>query len=97
MNFAVSIIALEWSPAHWSYVCLASIENPFLTLARTDSSTIPDFAKAGIDKKFFIDIAHNKWPSKTDLDGKENDDILRYINEELPKEMYPFRRSLLSS
>ena len=51
---------------------------------------MPDFAKAGIEERFVVNLSLNKYPNKNDLDEKEDDDILRFINEELPNEMYFF-------
>ena len=65
-------------------------EDSFFTLVPADSTPIPDFAKAGIEEKFFVNLSLKTRPNKNDLDGKEDDDILRFINEELPNEMYFF-------
>ena len=65
-------------------------EDSFFTLGPADSIPIPDFAKAGIEEKFFVNLSLKTRPNKNDLDGKEDDDILRFINEELPNEMYFF-------
>ena len=72
-------------------------EDSFFTLVPADSTPMPDFAKAGIEEKFFVNLSLKTRPSKNDLDGKEDDDILRFINEELPNEMYFFCVSLRSS
>ena len=63
-------------------------EDSLFTLVPADSIPIPDFEKAGIDEDLFVDLALSKYPKKEYLDGKEVDDILRFINEELPNEMY---------
>ena len=65
-------------------------EDSFFTLVPADSIPIPDFAKAGIEEDLFVDLSLSKYPKKEYLDGKEVDDILRFINEELPNEMYFF-------
>ena len=65
-------------------------ENPFFTLGPAESTPMPDFAKAGIEERFVVNLSLNKYPKKEYLDGKEDDDILRFINEELPNEMYFF-------
>ena len=65
-------------------------EDSFFTLGPADSTPMPDFAKAGIEEDLFVDLSLSKYPNKNDLDGKEVDDILRFINEELPNEMYFF-------
>ena len=72
-------------------------EDSLFTLVPADSIPIPDFAKAGIEEKFFVNLSLKTRPNKNDLDGKEDDDILRFINEELPNEMYFFCVSLRSS
>ena len=72
-------------------------EDSFFTLGPADSTPMPDFAKAGIEERFVINLSLNKYPNKNDLDGKEVDDILRFINEELPNEMYFYYVSLRSS
>ena len=63
-------------------------EDSFFTLGPADSIPIPDFAKAGIEEDLFVDLSLSKYPKKEYLDGKEVDNILRFINEELPNEMY---------
>ena len=63
-------------------------EDSFFTLGPADSIPIPDFAKAGIEEDLFVDLSLSKYPKKEYLDGKESDDILRFINEELPNEMH---------
>ena len=65
-------------------------EDSFFTLGPADSIPIPDFAKAGIEEDLFVDLSLSKYPKKEYLDGKEVDNILRFINEELPNEMYFF-------
>ena len=65
-------------------------EDSLFTLVPADSIPIPDFAKAGIEEDLFVDLSLNKYPKKEYLDEKEDDDILRFINEELPNEMYFF-------
>ena len=72
-------------------------EDSLFTLVPADSIPIPDFAKAGIEEDLFVDLSLSKYPNKNDLDGKEDDDILRFINEELPNEMYFYYVSLRSS
>ena len=74
------------SVVYWS----VQHEDSLFTLVPADSIPIPDFAKAGIEEYLFVDLSLNKYPNKNDLDGKEVDDILRFINEELPNEMYFF-------
>ena len=76
-----SLSVVYWSVQH---------EDSLFTLVPADSIPIPDFAKAGIEEDLFVDLSLNKYPNKNDLDGKEVDDILRFINEELPNEMYFF-------
>ena len=49
-----------------------------------------DFAKAGIEEDLFVDLSLSKYPKKEYLDGKGSAYILRFINEELPNEMYFF-------
>ena len=63
-------------------------EDSLFTLVPADSIPIPDFAKAGIEEDLFVDLSLSKYPKKEYLDGKEVDNILRFINEELPNEMY---------
>ena len=65
-------------------------EDSFFTLGPADSIPIPDFAKAGIEEDLFVDLSLSKYPKKEYLDKKEDDYILRFINEELPNEMYFF-------
>ena len=65
-------------------------EDSFFTLVPADSIPIPDFEKAGIEERFVVNLSLNKYPKKEYLDGKESDDILRFMNEELPNEMYFF-------
>ena len=65
-------------------------EDSFFTLGPADSIPIPDFAKAGIEEDLFVDLSLSKYPNKNDLDGKGSAYILRFINEELPNEMYFF-------
>ena len=65
-------------------------EDSFFTLGPADSIPIPDFAKAGIEEKFFVNLSLKTRPNKNDLDKKGKADILRFINEELPNEMYFF-------
>ena len=65
-------------------------EDSFFTLVPADSTPMPDFAKAGIEEKFVVNLSLNKYPNKNDLDGKGSAYILRFINEELPNEMYFF-------
>ena len=81
------------STVYWS----VHHENSFFTLGPAESIPIPDFEKAGIEEDLFVDLSLNKYPNKNDLDGKEVDDILRFINEELPNEMYFYYVSLRSS
>ena len=71
-------------------------EDSLFTLVPADSIPIPDFEKAGIEEKF-VNLSLNKYPKKKYLDEKEDDDILRFINEELPNEMYFYYVSLRSS
>ena len=72
------------STVYWS----VHHEDSFFTLGPADSIPMPDFAKAGIEEDLFVDLSLSKYPKKEYLDGKEVDDILRFINEELPNEMY---------
>ena len=65
-------------------------EDSFFTLVPEDSIPIPDFEKAGIEEDLFVDLSLSKYPKKKYLDKKEDDYILRFINEELPNEMYFF-------
>ena len=65
-------------------------EDSFFTLVPADSIPIPDFAKAGIEEDLFVDLSLSKYPKKEYLDGKGSAYILRFINEELPNEMYFF-------
>ena len=81
------------SVVYWS----VQHEDSFFTLVPADSTPMPDFAKAGIEERFVVNLSLNKYPNKNDLDEKEDDDILRFINEELPNEMYFFCISLRSS
>ena len=74
------------STVYWS----VHHEDSFFTLGPADSIPIPDFAKAGIEEDLFVDLSLSKYPKKKYLDGKEDDYILRFINEELPNEMYFF-------
>ena len=81
------------SVVYWS----VQHEDSFFTLGPADSTPMPDFAKAGIEEDLFVDLSLNKYPKKKYLDEKEDDDILRFINEELPNEMYFYYVSLRSS
>ena len=74
------------STVYWS----VHHENSFFTLGPAESIPIPDFEKAGIEEDLFVNLSLSKYPKKEYLDGKESDDILRFINEELPNEMYFF-------
>ena len=65
-------------------------EDSFFTLGPADSIPIPDFEKAGIEEDLFVNLSLNKYPKKKYLKKKGSDDILRFINEELPNEMYFF-------
>ena len=65
-------------------------EDSLFTLVPADSISIPDFEKAGIEEDLFVDLSLSKYPKKKYLDKKEDDYILRFINEELPNEMYFF-------
>ena len=65
-------------------------EDSFFTLGPADSTPMPDFAKAGIEEDLFVDLSLSKYPKKEYLDGKGSAYILRFINEELPNEMYFF-------
>ena len=81
------------STVYWS----VHHENSFFTLGPAESIPIPDFEKAGIEEDLFVNLSLSKYPKKEYLDGKEDDDILRFINEELPNEMYFYYVSLRSS
>ena len=72
-------------------------EDSFFTLGPADSIPIPEFEKARIEEDLFVDLSLSKYPKKKYLDEKEVDDILRFINEELPNEMYFFCVSQRSS
>ena len=72
-------------------------EDSFFTLGPADSIPMPDFAKAGIEEDLFVDLSLSKYPKKEYLDGKGSAYILRFINEELPNEMYFYYVSLRSS
>ena len=72
-------------------------EDSFFTLGPADSIPIPDFAKAGIEEDLFAHLSLNKHAKKAYLKKKESHDILRFLNEELPNEMYFFCVSLRSS
>ena len=72
------------STVYWS----VHHEDSFFTLGPADSIPIPDFAKAGIEEDLFVNLSLSKYPKKKYLDIKEDDYILRFINEELPNEMY---------
>ena len=74
------------SVVYWS----VQHEDSFFTLVPADSTPMPDFAKAGIEEKFFVNLSLKTRPNKNDLDGKGSAYILRFINEELPNEMYFF-------
>ena len=65
-------------------------EDSFFTLGPAESIPIPDFEKAGIEEDLFVNLSLSKYPKKKYLDKKEDDYILRFINEELPNEMYFF-------
>ena len=72
-------------------------EDSFFTLGPAESIPIPDFEKAGIEEDLFVNLSLNKYPDQEYLDKKEDDYILRFINEELPNEMYFYYVSLRSS
>ena len=74
------------SVVYWS----VQHEDSFFTLVPADSTPMPDFAKAGIEEDLFVDLSLSKYPKKEYLDGKGSAYILRFINEELPNEMYFF-------
>ena len=76
-----SLSTVYWSVHH---------EDSFFTLGPADSTPMPDFAKAGIEEDLFVDLSLSKYPKKEYLDGKGSAYILRFINEELPNEMYFF-------
>ena len=65
-------------------------EDSFFTLVPEDSIPIPDFEKAGIEEDLFVNLSLNKYPDQDTLKKKGKADILRFINEELPNEMYFF-------
>ena len=72
-------------------------EDSLFTLVPADSTPMPDFEKAGIEEDLFVNLSLNKYPDQEYLDKKEDDYILRFINEELPNEMYFYYVSLRSS
>ena len=72
------------SVVYWS----VQHEDSLFTLVPADSTPMPDFEKAGIEEDLFVNLSLSKYPKKEYLDGKEVDNILRFINEELPNEMY---------
>ena len=74
------------SVVYWS----VQHEDSFFTLGPADSIPIPDFEKAGIEEDLFVNLSLNKYPDQEYLDGKGSAYILRFINEELPNEMYFF-------